>query len=100
MNGAGLELALRKQRLQLAGDALRTDFGRHAAGLRPIFAAGDLAVDGACWLRRHPELVVGVGAALIVSRPKRVWRWAQRAFFAWQTWRRLHRLVDRSSPPA
>jgi hypothetical protein len=100
VNSAELELALRKQRLQLSGDVLRSDFGRHAAGLRPAFAVGDLAVDGAHWLRRHPELVVGVGAALIVAHPKRAWRWARRAFLAWQTWRKLHRLVDRGATPA
>jgi hypothetical protein len=39
MNPAVLELALKKQRLQIAGDALRADFARHANGLRPALAA-------------------------------------------------------------
>jgi hypothetical protein len=100
MNAAELELALKKQRLQLKGEALRADFGRHAAGLRPLCAGGDLALDGVHWLRRHPEIAVGVGAALLVARPSRVWRWARRALFAWQTWRKLHRLVGQGTTAA
>ena len=84
MNAAALELALKKQRLQIASDALRHDFGRHAAGLRPLFSGADLATEGVRWARRNPQIVVGAGVALLVARPKRAWRWARRAFFGWQ----------------
>ncbi|MBI5898044.1 MAG: YqjK-like family protein [Rhodocyclales bacterium] len=96
MNPAVIELALEKQRLQLAGDALRADFSRHANGLQPTLAGADLAVAGAHWLWRHPQIVAGVGVALLVAKPSRAWRWARRAFFGWQTWRRLQGLLKQA----
>ncbi|MDP1612729.1 MAG: YqjK family protein [Sulfuritalea sp.] len=98
MNPAALELALRKQRLQIAGDSLRKDFGRFASGLTPVFGAADYAVEGARWLKRNPELMVAAGVALVVVRPGRAWRWGRRAFLGWQAWRKLRELLDRRQP--
>lgn len=95
MNAATLELALKKQRLQIVSEGLRTEFGQCAAGLAPVFSAADCVVDGARWLRSNPELVVGAGVALIVARPKRAWRWGRRIFIGWQAWRKLHALLER-----
>jgi hypothetical protein len=61
MNPTTLELALKKQRLQIASEGLRGDFGRHAAGLMPIFSGADFAVDGARWMRRNPQIVIAAG---------------------------------------
>lgn len=98
MSAAALELALKKQRLQIAGDDLRADFGRYASGLRPIFNGADTAVEGVRWLRRNPEVIVATVVALAVIRPKRAWRWARRAFVGWQAWRKLRELVERRLP--
>lgn len=99
MNATALELALRKQRLQLASEHLRKDFGQFAAGLAPVFNAADCAVEGARWVGRNPQVLVAAGVALVVIRPRRAWRWARRAFVGWQAWRRLHDFLDRRSPP-
>ena len=93
MDATVLELALRKQRLQIASEALRENFGRHATGLRPLFSGADLAVDGVRWARRNPQFVVAAGVALLVARPKRAWRWARRAFFGWQAWQKLRQFL-------
>ena len=98
MNPAALELALKKQRLQITGETLRVDFGRHAAGLRPTLAVADLAVDAGYWLRAHPQVVVATTVALLVAKPGRVWRWGRRAFLGWQAWRKLRGLLDRGQP--
>jgi hypothetical protein len=98
MNGTALELALKKQRLQIASEALRGDFGRHAAGLRPLFSGADFAVDGVRWARRNPQIVIAATVALLVARPKRAWRWARRAFFGWQAWRRFREFVEPRIP--
>lgn len=98
MNPTTLELALRKQRLQIAGETLRADFGRYAAGLAPAFAGADLAVDAAHWLRRHPQVLMAAVVALVVARPRRAWRWARRAFLGWQAWRKLSGLLERRLP--
>lgn len=98
MNNPALELALKKQRLQIAGAGLRSDIARHSTGLAPIFTGADFVVDAVRYMRRRPELVVAAGVALIVSRPSRAWRWGRRAFVGWQAWRRLRLFLDR--PPA
>lgn len=99
MNSSTLELALKKQRLQIASDTLRAEFGLCAAGLEPAFSAADCAVEGARWLRRNPEVAVAAGVALVVIRPKRAWRWARRAFVGWQVWRKLSDFLERQRPP-
>ena len=98
MNSTTLELALKKQRLQIAGDALRVDFARHATGLAPGFAGADYAVEGVRWVRRNPQIVVAAAVAVLVIRPKAAWRWARRAFVGWQAWRRLSDLLERRLP--
>jgi len=97
MTARTLELALKKQRLQIASDALRQDFVRHADGLRPVFHAADLAVVGAVWVRRNPQFVVAACVTLLVARPKRAWQWARRAFTAWLAWRKVSELLDRGA---
>lgn len=99
MNPATLELALRKQRLQIASASLRVEFGDYATGLRPAFTGADYAVEGVRWVRRHPELVVATAVALVVVRPKGAWRWARRAFIGWQVWQKFRDLVERRQPP-
>lgn len=98
MNPTTLELALKKQRLQIASETLRTDFGRYGAGLAPAFAGADYAVEAIHWLRRHPQVVMAAAVALVVARPKRAWRWARRAFVGWQAWRKLNQLLERRLP--
>jgi hypothetical protein len=99
VNSTTLKLALKKQRLQIASETLRAEFGLHAAGLTPAFSGADSVVEGARWLRRHPELVVAAGVALVVIRPKRAWRWARRALIGWQAWRKLSNFLERRQPP-
>ncbi|MCX7164163.1 MAG: YqjK-like family protein [Rhodocyclales bacterium] len=98
MSTTALELALKKQRLQIASESLRIDFGRHAAALAPVFGAADRAVEGVRWVRRNPQLVVAAGVALLVARPQRAWRWARRAFVGWQAWLKLRDYLDHRLP--
>lgn len=98
MNPTTLELALKKQRLLIASQSLRTEFGRCATGLTPVFSAADMAVEGARWLRRNPEFVAATAVALVVIQPRRAWRWARRAFIGWQAWRKLRDLIERRLP--
>lgn len=86
---AAIELALKKQRLQLRSAALRAEIAGHAAGIAPWLAAADKVRDGAVWLRRHPAVVVGTAFALLAARPRVVVRWVRRSLVAWQAWRRV-----------
>jgi hypothetical protein len=99
MNSRAIELALKKQRLQIAGDGLRTDFARHATGLMPVFVGADIAVVGAQWVRRNREIVVAVAVALVIIRPGSIIGWARRGFVMWRLWRDFRGFLDRRLPP-
>lgn len=88
MNSRLLELALKKQRLQFKSDMLREKWRSHADGLAPVFGAADRVRAGVAWLRRHPEVLIGVGVAVVVAKPRAIWRWFKRGVVAWQFWRR------------
>lgn len=94
MNARQLELALRKQRLQLRSAALRDQFAGHGSAFEPLFAAGDQVRDGVRWLKRHPEAIAGVVVAAAVARPRVLFRWARRSFVAWQAWGRLQAWLE------
>lgn len=96
MNPRLVELALRKQRLQLQSAALRLDLAHRAAPFAPIFGVADRVRNGFRWLRRHPEAVAAAAVALLVARPRQLFRWARRGVIAWQAWRKLHGLLDRA----
>lgn len=86
-----VELALEKQRLQLEAASQRLELSRHAAGLMPLFAAGDQVRTGVRWVVRHPEAVAATVAFLAAARPglrRFLWRWSKRALIAWQLWRK------------
>lgn len=85
-----LELALEKQRLQLESATQRVALAQHSVGLLPFFEGVDRVRDGARWAARHPAIVVGVLALLMVVRPGVrgfFWRWTRRGFVAWRLWR-------------
>jgi len=89
-----VELALKKQRLQLRSASLREELAGHVAPFIPLFAAGDRLRDGALWLRRHPQVTAAVAVALLAARPRAVFRWGRRGIFAWQAWTRLRAWLE------
>ena len=99
MNSTTLELALKKQRLQIASDSLRADFGLCAAGLMPAFVGADMVVAVAHWVQPNRDLVVAMGVALLVIRPRSAVGWARRAFVAWRIWRNLREFLETRLPP-
>lgn len=87
MNRRLLELALEKQRLVLRSEDLRGKFSAAAAVWQPACAGVDRLRQAADWLRRRPSLLVGLGVALLVARPRAVLRLAGRAWVVWRTLR-------------
>ena len=100
MASSAIELALKKQRLQIAGEGLRADFSQYASGLMPVFIGADMAVVGAQWVRRNREIVIALGVVLLVVRPRGVIGWARRGFVLWQVWRDFRDFLERRLPPA
>lgn len=89
MNRKFIELALKRQRLQLQAAAQRVMILQALESATPAFGAADKLRAGWRWAKGHPEWLAGIGVALLVARPRTVWRWAGRSFLAW---RALHRL--------
>jgi hypothetical protein len=88
------ELALKKQRIQFASEQLRARFAYNTLIVPPLCDGVDQVRLGWRWLRQRPAIPVAIGVALVVSRPRGVWRWTRRAFGAWQTWRRARALLE------
>lgn len=89
-----VELALRKQRLQLQASAQRVRILHAIESVSPAFGAVDKARTAVRWAKSHPEVIVGAGIALLVVRPRALFRWARRGLFVWEGVRRLRGAVD------
>lgn len=92
-----IELALKKQLLELEAAAQREVLARHIAGLMPLFDAADQVGAGVRWIKRHPETLAAGLAFLVVVRPsfrRFVWRWGRRSFVAWRLWRDSGRWIS------
>lgn len=87
------ELALKKQRLQFASDALRTHLVDKTSFLGTLCAGADRVRDAWSWFKARPVIPVAVTVALIVSRPRGAWRWLRRGLGAWQLWKKARRFV-------
>lgn len=89
-----VELALKKQRLQMQSAALRAAFADHARAWTPALAAVDRVRLGVAWLRRHPALPVTVLVAALVARPRAVLRLAGRGWLVWGVLKRLRATAE------
>lgn len=98
MNQKIVELALKKQRLQLKAAAQRVMILHALESASPAFGAAEKARAALHWARIHPEWLAGIGVALLVARPRAFFRWARRGFFVWHSLRRLRSAVDSILP--
>lgn len=83
------DLAARKQALLADSGALRQQAVAQAQGLAPAFAAADALRAGWRWVRANPLVPVALGVAVVVARPRLLWRIARRAWLGWQLWQRV-----------
>lgn len=88
-----IELALKRGQLQ---ERIAQQRATIATQMRPVAAAlatADRAIavgrTGIAYVKRHPMQLGLALAALVILRPRRVWRWGRRAFLAWGVWRKL-----------
>lgn len=98
MSPREVELALKKQRLQIQSAVLRAHLVRQTRAFEPTFAAADMVRAGYTWLRDRPYIVIGAAVALAVARPRGLWRWITRGAMWWQTARQLRRFVGQYEP--
>lgn len=98
MNPKFVELALKRQRLQLQAAAQRVMIMQALESAAPAFGAAEKVRAGWRWAKTHPEWLVGIGVALLVARPRAFFRWAKRSFFIWRSLRRLHGAIESILP--
>ena len=98
MNPKNVELALKRQRLQLQAAAQRVMIMQAIESAAPAFGAAEKVRSGLRWAKAHPEWLAGIGVALLVARPRAFFRWAKRGFFVWRSLRRLHGAVESFLP--
>lgn len=91
-----VELELRKRQLLARSAGLRDRLGLHAEGLAPLARAAARLREAGAAIRRHPEWVAAAVVAVVVLRPRFVWRWAQRGFVLWRVGRSVHHLLGPS----
>lgn len=94
MNPKLVELALRKQRLQIRSAEQRDALVHHAQAVAPVLHGIDRISDGVRWARDNAPLLSGVGIFLLVTRPRAGLRWARRAWMGWQLVRRVRALIS------
>jgi hypothetical protein len=71
----------------------RVTLARELAPVRATLDTTDRALaavrDSVCYLRQHPAAVAALAAALFALKPRMLWRWLQRGFLVWRSWRAL-----------
>ena len=92
-----LELATRHGALKARIDAQRLLLARHAAPLENALAVGDKALDGVDWIKHHPAEVGLAVAVVVMTGPKRAWRWTKRGIFVWRGWQSLKKSLVKLS---
>ena len=98
MNPKNVELALKRQRLQLQAAAQRVMIMQAIESAAPAFGAAEKVRSGLRWAKAHPEWLAGIGVALLVARPRAFFRWAKRGFFVWRSLHRLRGAVESVLP--
>jgi len=86
-----LQLAERHGALKVRIATQRRALIAQSAGLEQLLDSGDRLVEGVDWLKQHPAAVGAAVTAVVLARPRRAWRWAQRGFFAWRGWQALRK---------
>ena len=85
-----IERTARKRLLVARSAVLRLSLARQLdQGLQPAWRTLDRVDQGRQWVQRNPWLLVGVGALLLVWKPRAIPAAATRLWDMWRTWQRI-----------
>ncbi|MGE5385322.1 MAG: YqjK family protein [Betaproteobacteria bacterium] len=90
-----LELATRRGELTILIAAQREALANNLQPVATVLNVGDRARDGVDWLKNHPALVAVAAAAVVIAKPRGVWRWAKRGFVLFRGWKALRAKLAR-----
>ncbi len=96
MNRKALLLATRHGALKVRIDEQRRLLSKEVEPIENALARGDQVLKGVDWLKHHPAAVGLAVTAVVVARPRRAWRWAQRSFFLWRGWQAIKKSLARA----
>ena len=83
MDSRQIDLALRKQRLQMRADAQRTDLTRRLAGIDGALDRVDSLRDNLAWAKDKIPLLSVALLVVLAAKPKLALRLAKRAWVGW-----------------
>ena len=83
MDSRQIDLALRKQKLQMRADAQRTDLTRRLAGIDGALDRVDSLRDNLAWAKDKIPLLSVALLVVLAAKPRFVLRLAKRAWVGW-----------------
>ena len=83
MDSRQIDLALRKQKLQMRADAQRTDITRRLAGIDGALDRVDSLRDNLAWAKDKIPLLSVALLVVLAAKPKLTLRLAKRAWVGW-----------------
>lgn len=83
MDSRQIDLALRKQKLQMRADAQRTDLTRRLAGIDGALDRVDSLRDNLAWAKDKVPLLSVALIVVLAAKPKLTLRLAKRAWVGW-----------------
>jgi hypothetical protein len=94
VNPALLELALRKQRLQIKAEQQREGVMAALEVADSVLARVHRLQDGVAWMRHNAPAVSAFILVLLLMRPRFTLRWVKRALVGWQMYHHLRGRLD------
>lgn len=92
-----IELHLKRGQLLERIAMQRATLARQVVPVRVALDTADRAIvlvrEGVRYVRQHPAGVAALVAVTVALRPRVVWRWLQRGFFIWRSWRAARGLL-------
>ena len=83
----------RRTRLLIEAALQRERIGHDLRTLQAPLSVVDHGVEALRWLNKRRLAALTAGAALAITRPRMLLRWARRGLIGWQTWRSLSGLM-------
>jgi hypothetical protein len=86
-----------RERIGVQRGQLARELAPLSSGLQLLDRAVNLARQAQVWMATHPMVVTAVVVAVVVWRPRSVWRTLRWGYSTWRSWARLRAWFGASS---